>query len=94
MGIVGAIVIGRWSWSLMRDTASVLLDTTDQSIEAEVREMIEGPGDACITDLHVWRVGPEAHAAIVSVTGGVDVDTVRKRLTPVHELGHLTVECR
>ncbi|MCZ3268407.1 cation transporter, partial [Acinetobacter baumannii] len=26
MGIVGAVVIARWSWSLMRDTASVLLD--------------------------------------------------------------------
>ena len=94
MGIVGAIVIMRWSWSLMRDTASVLLDTTDQAIETEVREMIEGPGGARITDMHVWRVGPEAHAAIVSVTGGVDADAVRKRLKPVHELGHLTVECR
>ncbi len=94
MGIVGAIVIARWSWSLMRDTAAVLLDTTDQAIEAEVRECVEGPGDARITDLHVWRVGPEAHAAIVSVTGGVDSDTIRTRLKPVHELGHLTVECR
>src|SRR5262249_53964086 len=28
MGIVGAIVIARWSWSLMRDTSLVLLDTT------------------------------------------------------------------
>jgi Co/Zn/Cd efflux system component len=26
MGIVGAVVIGRWSWSLMRDTAAVLVD--------------------------------------------------------------------
>ena len=94
MGIVGAIVIARWSWTLMRDTAAVLLDTTDKAIEAEVREFVEGPGDARITDLHVWRIGPEAHAAIVSVTGGVDGQTVRDRLRPVHELGHLTVECR
>lgn len=94
MGIVGAIVIARWSWSLMRDTASVLLDTTDQAIEAEVREMVEGPGDARILDLHVWRIGPETHAAIVSITGGTDADAVRRRLAPVHELGHLTVECR
>lgn len=94
MGIVGAIVIARWSWSLMRDTASVLLDTTDLAIEAEVREMVEGPGDARILDLHVWRIGPETHAAIVSITGGADADAVRRRLAPVHELGHLTVECR
>lgn len=94
MGVVGAIVIARWSWSLMRDTGAVLLDRTDDAIEAEVREMVEGPGDARIVDLHVWRVGPETHAAIVSVTGGIDADTVRRRLAPVHELGHLTVESR
>lgn len=94
MGIVGAIVIARWSWSLMRDTAAVLLDTTDHHVEDEVRELVEGPGDARITDLHVWRVGPEAHAAIVSVAGGVAAETIRARLRPVHEIGHLTVECR
>jgi cation diffusion facilitator family transporter len=96
MGIVGAIVIARWSLSLMRDTAAVLLDTTDPALEAEVREHVEAPGDMHITDLHVWRVGPEAHAAIVSVTGPVAVDCadIRSRLAPVHELAHVTVECR
>ena len=94
MGIVGAIVIARWSWSLMRDTAAVLLDTTDTAIEAEVREFVEGPGDARITDLHIWRVGPGAHAAIVSVTGSADADAIRERLVPVHELAHVTVETR
>lgn len=93
VGIVGALVIARWSWSLMRDTASVLLDRSDQALEAEVRDCVEGPGDLRITDLHVWRVGPGAHAAIVSVTGAAPPDTVRKRLASVHELAHLTVEC-
>src|SRR3546814_7599993 len=27
MGVVGALVIARWSWALMRDTAAILLDT-------------------------------------------------------------------
>ncbi|HEX8414311.1 MAG TPA: CDF family Co(II)/Ni(II) efflux transporter DmeF [Sphingomicrobium sp.] len=96
MGIVGAVVIARWSWTLMRDTASVLLDRTDGHVADEVRELVETPGDAKITDLHVWRVGPEAHAAIVSVVAGEGVtgDTIRTRLAPVHELAHLTVECR
>lgn len=94
MGIVGASVIASWSWILMRNTAAVLLDTTDPHLEAEVREHVEGQGDAHITDLHVWRVGPGAHAAIVSVTGGVDHETVRSRLAPVHELAHVTVEMR
>ncbi|VWX54038.1 CDF family Co(II)/Ni(II) efflux transporter DmeF [Novosphingobium sp. 9U] len=94
MGIVGAVVIARWSWSLMRETAAILLDTTDAHVAQEVRDLVEGPGDARLTDLHVWRVGPEAHAAIVSVTGISDVESIRERLRPVHELAHLTVETR
>lgn len=94
MGIVGAVVIARWSWSLMHDTAAILLDTTDDHVAAEVRELVEAPGDAIITDLHVWRVGPEAHAAIVSVTGTANGELIRRRLHPVHELAHLTVEVR
>lgn len=93
MGIVGAIVIASWSWTLLRDTAGVLLDTADPHLEQEIRHEIEGPGDAQITDLHVWRIGPGAHAAIVSITG-IDPATVRHRLAPVHEIAHLTVEAR
>jgi cation diffusion facilitator family transporter len=93
MGLVGATVIAVWSWSLMRDTASVLLDAHESHLEEEIREFVEGPGDARITDLHVWRVGPGAHAAIVAVKG-IDGDTVRSRLHEVHEIAHLTVEHR
>ena len=95
MGIVGAIVISRWSWSLMRDTASVLLDRTDAHVEQEIRDLVERPGDARIADLHVWRIGPEAHAAIVGVIAadGINSAIIRKRLSSVHELGHLTIEC-
>ena len=96
MGIVGAIVIARWAWSLMGVTAGVLLDQTDEHVAAEIRELVEQPGDARITDLHVWRVGPDAHAAIVSVVGqaSTDADSIRERLKPVHEVSHLTVEFR
>lgn len=94
MGIAGAVVIAVWSWSLMRDTARVLLDASDPHLEEEIRQEVEGPGDARITDLHVWRVGPGAHAAIVSVLGEATTETVRQRLRPVHELAHLTVEAR
>ena len=93
MGIVGAIVISRWSWTLVRDTSAVLLDTADAHLIAEIRECVEGPGDARIVDLHVWRVGPQAHAAIVSVAGTPAQSIIRERLKPVHEIAHLTIEC-
>jgi cation diffusion facilitator family transporter len=96
MGIVGAIVIARWAWTLMGATAGVLLDQTDAHVAEEIRELVETPGDATITDLHVWRVGPQAHAAIVSVLGEATTnsDSIRERLKPVHEVSHLTVEFR
>lgn len=93
MGVVGSIVIAIWAWSLLRDTGAVLLDATDAAIEAEIRERVEGPGDAKITDLHVWRVGPGAHSAIISVVGATR-EAICARVKPVHEIEHLTVEIR
>jgi len=93
MGVVGSVVIAAWAWSLMRDTGAVLLDATDAAIEAEIRELVEGPGDAKITDLHVWRVGPGAHSAIISVVGATR-EVICARVKPVHEIEHLTVEIR
>ncbi|WLI10250.1 MULTISPECIES: CDF family Co(II)/Ni(II) efflux transporter DmeF [Pseudomonas] len=96
MGIVGAIVIARWAYGLMRDSAAVLLDTTDEHVATEIRELLESADDVRISDLHVWQVGPQARAAIVSVVAvaGVSADAIRERLAPIHELSHLTIEHR
>ncbi|WP_145004880.1 CDF family Co(II)/Ni(II) efflux transporter DmeF [Pseudomonas oryzihabitans] len=96
MGIVGALVIARWAWLLLRDTAAVLLDRTDAQVADEIRELLAAEDPLVITDLHVWRVGPAARAAIVSVSGppGDGASAVRRRLQPVHEITHLTVEYR
>jgi cation diffusion facilitator family transporter len=94
MGIVGGIVIAVWAWNLLRDTSAVLLDASDPHLEQEIRDEVERPGDARIFDLHVWRVGPGAHAAIVGFAGTASTETVRQRLTAVHELRHVTVEAR
>lgn len=93
MGVVGSIVIAAWAWSLMRDTGAVLLDATDAALETEIRTLVEAPGDATIIDLHVWRVGPGAHSAIISVVGATR-DAVCARVKPVHAIEHLTVEIR
>lgn len=94
MGIVGAIVIAKWAFNLMRDSSAVLLDATDEPVAAEIRELLETSGDVRISDLHVWQVGSQARAAIVSVvaSAGVTAEAVRARLAPVHELSHLTIE--
>ncbi len=67
MGVVGAVVIARWSIGLMRDTGSVLLDAVpDDGLPASIRTRLEENGDR-VADLHLWRVGPGHMAAIVSI---------------------------
>lgn len=93
MGIVGALVIARWSWGLMQDTAAILLDTNDDIAAAAIRDRVETAG-ATLTDLHVWRVGPQARAAIVEVTGDVSCEELRSRLSDIVAVAHLTIAIR
>nr|WP_297461725.1 CDF family Co(II)/Ni(II) efflux transporter DmeF [uncultured Halomonas sp.] len=68
MGIVGAFLVVRWAWHLLKDTSGVLLDRrSDTWVRSLVREAIEGGGEDRIADLHVWQIGPGIHAAALSV---------------------------
>ncbi|MBN9333189.1 CDF family Co(II)/Ni(II) efflux transporter DmeF [Devosia sp.] len=95
MGIVGALVIARWSWGLIRDSGSVLVDYSreGEAIGTEIREAIEVSGDT-IADLHVWHLGPGHYGAIVSIASKAPqpIAIYRQRLAHVHEISHLTVE--
>jgi cation diffusion facilitator family transporter len=95
IGIVGALVIARWSWGLIRDAGGVLVDFVPEREElpGEIRDAIEGDGET-ITDLHVWQVGPGHHAAIVAVASPAPQPpaTYKAKLAHLHELSHVTVE--
>lgn len=95
MGIVGALVIARWSWGLIRDAGRVLLDYVPESEElpGEIREALETEADR-ITDLHVWQVGPGHHAAIVVLNSAAPQNPAeyKFKLAHIHELSHVTVE--
>lgn len=92
VGLLGAAVIARWAWGLMKDTAAILLDTAEPALMARVRSLVEAEG-AIIHDLHVWRIGPHAHAAIISLAPGADATKVRARVRALPRMEHVTVEC-
>lgn len=94
VGIVGALVILRWSWQLMRDTGSILLDRSDLELADEARRRIENDGDAHVTDLHIWRIAPGAHAGIVSLVADRphEVAEYHRRLSDLDTLVHLSIE--
>ena len=93
-GVVGALVIASWSYSLIRDTGAVLLDMNpDPRTASGIREIVEAGGDR-LEDLHLWRLGPGHLGAIVSVTTrqARGPDYYRARLAPLRGLSHLTIE--
>lgn len=92
VGLLGAVVIVRWAWGLMKDTATILLDTAEPALMARIKALAESEG-AIIRDLHVWRIGPHAHAAIVSLAPGANVAAVRQRVRALPRMEHVTVEC-
>ena len=96
MGLVGAALVSVWAWGLLRGSGRILLDAEmDAPVVAEVREVIErGAVPARITDLHVWRVGREKYAVVLTVatSSGKDGEFFRRALCVHEELAHVTVE--
>lgn len=57
MGIVGAILVGRWSLGLLRTTSGVLLDRQGpEDIRHRIKESIEKDNDSQVADLHLWAI--------------------------------------
>jgi cation diffusion facilitator family transporter len=95
MGAVGAAVIMRWSYGLLRDTGKILLDR-DVSMEtvATIYSTIEADSDNRVSDLHIWRIGSNQLAAIISIVTHFPKppDHYKKLLTRFKELAHITIE--
>ena len=95
MGLVGATLIVRWSWGLLRSSARVLLDlqAPDEMLGA-IRKAIESEGDNRVSDLHVWSVGPGIYAAEIGIVSSRPLDPDRYYSLLPEELGlvHVTFE--
>ena len=94
-GIVGAILISRWSYGLLKDTSSILLDQNLDSVKTNaIKEAIEADVDNRIADIHVWRVGPLDYAAMISLVTHFpkNPEHYKKLLQTFSEVTHLTIE--
>jgi len=95
IGIVGAVVVGLWVVDLVRDTSRVLLDREmDHPLVDEIRATIEAEEETRVTDLHVWRVGPNRFscAAAIVAKHPKTPDEYRELLKRVKPLVHATLE--
>lgn len=95
MGVVGALVISRWSYGLMRDTGRVLLDYNhNQAITVQIKEALTDGENVSIEDLHVWRVGPGHYSSTISLRTEKNhhAEYYKNRLCHIPELAHVTIE--
>lgn len=68
MGIVGAILVARWSMGLLHSTGVVLLDRQGpDDMRATIIRRIENDGGNRVVDLHLWAIGPKMYSAIIAV---------------------------
>lgn len=95
VGAAGAVVVGQWAYSLVRDTGRVLLDREmHPAAVVEIREAVESDGDSRVSDLHVLRVGLNEFAVVLSVVTDEarSPEEYKERLREHAELAHVTVE--
>ena len=95
MGFVGAALVARWSFGLIKDSSRVLLDKeASDEIATELRQSIEGDTTDRIADLHLWSIGHGILAAeIVIVSDNPATPAHYKSLIPDHlHVVHATVE--
>jgi cation diffusion facilitator family transporter len=94
IGIVGALVILRWSYGLIVSSAATLLDTVpDRQVAADILRSLEVGGDR-VGDLHLWRLGPGHAGMIASVISHdpQDPEVYKRRLSAIGGLSHITIE--
>jgi cation diffusion facilitator family transporter len=94
MGIVGALVILRWSVGLLRASGAVLLDTVpDRRLASQISARLETGGDR-LADLHLWRLGPGHVGLVASIVSDhpQPPDRYKAMLADIAGLSHVTIE--
>ena len=95
MGIVGAILIIRWSIGLLRESSKTLLDKQLPDLQLKkLRNAIESNNNGTISDLHIWRIGPGINAAefVVHSESPKTPDEYRKDIPDDLHIVHTAIE--
>lgn len=95
IGIVGAGVILRWAYGLLKETSRILLDR-DITLEelTAVRHALQADPADTVSDLHVWKINPWHTAAMATIESSAPKDPAHYRdlLTSAGGLSHVTIE--
>ena len=96
MGIVGAILITKWSMGLLKQTSGVLLDRQgpDALIDRMRRQIKSLSCKVEIVDLHVWSIGPNIYSAAITLVADEEsyLDLIKSEMQHITEIVHTTIE--
>ncbi len=93
MGMVGALVIGKWTLGLIRQTAPVLLDESiDEQYRQDIRAELAPYAD--VVDLHVWKVSGHHYSAAIAIKNrsNKSLGEFKQMLSKFDKIHHLTLE--
>lgn len=93
MGMVGAVIIAKWTMNLLKQTSPILLD---ENIEQEYIQTIKDDlaPNATITDLHIWKVSGHHYSAAITLLSNSSMSTCdyKQQLAKFDKIKHLTLE--
>jgi cation diffusion facilitator family transporter len=93
MGMVGAVVIAKWTMNLMKQTSPILLD---ENIDQNYRDLVTQTLTpyASVTDFHMWKVSGHHYSAAITLESNSDKTTAeyKQMLAKFDKINHLTLE--
>lgn len=95
VGIAGAIIIFKWSFTLIKDTSIILLDNEiDDDKRHLIIEKMKNSIKGGIADIHIWKLGPADYAAIISIVtdSPMHPEDYKEILSEFQEITHITIE--
>ncbi|USD67279.1 CDF family Co(II)/Ni(II) efflux transporter DmeF [Vibrio sp. SCSIO 43136] len=93
MGMVGAVVIGKWTLNLIHQTSPILLDENiEQGYRRKIISELEPHG--VIEDMHVWKVSGHHYSAAITISPDSELNAAdfKQMLAKFDKIVHLTIE--
>ncbi len=95
MGIVGGIIITKWSIGLVKETSPILLDENiKKEYQNKIIEKIQKDEDNIVSDIHIWKISANHYSCILSIIthNPKTVDYYKKLLKDFHKISHISIE--
>lgn len=95
MGIVGAMVISKWSYELIKESSEILLDKSVDVSTLEKISAVFNENDTVIKDIHVWKIANSHQAAILSLSSSepLSSEEYKKILMQIlPKVSHISIE--